>query len=333
MYKGKKTHHLTKIESDGNYSVNGIASGQPTLRKMIEHFSKPVNGWPVILKRGIAVSGFAMGKEIHDEPDDSTTTESSTTASAATEDIASMNKTAPDPGNTIVLLDMDAGQWKTWGFGFEGPKGSAGTYRIIRIASGGCAEASGQVQVGMEIAAVNGTSLVGLQRPAVMKMIKAERKLRLELKPDWTSAATEVVTSSDLRKKVAAAETKLAELEARTAGSKSRVVAAAAASGEAPRVKSQPDESFYKTTETQPKTLSQALDSRRLVIESKGVFADGSATVIIRGRTGFADFINGHYDGQVGTMHAGLPTYRHTFGIGEGYGDASVCCSPLYYFT
>ena len=53
--------------------------------------------------------------------------------------------------------------------------------------------------------------------------------------------------------------------------------------------------------------------------------------MIISGRVGFADFINGHFDAQVGILNDGLPTYVHEYTVG---GHTALAGSQLYlYFS
>lgn len=55
-------------------------------------------------------------------------------------------------------------------------------------------------------------------------------------------------------------------------------------------------------------------DGFTLVIVGKKI------TVVLSGRTGHADYINGHYDLQEGAQHEGHPTFKHVYGTSPGFG-------------
>ena len=58
-----------------------------------------------------------------------------------------------------------------------------------------------------------------------------------------------------------------------------------------------------------------------------------SSIVVISGRAGFADFINGHYDLESGVIHDGHPAYRKTTPIPSGCGAASGRFLHLFYHS
>ena len=55
--------------------------------------------------------------------------------------------------------------------------------------------------------------------------------------------------------------------------------------------------------------------------------------VVVAGRAGFADFINGHYDLEVGIIHDDHPAYRKTTPIPSGCGNASGRFLHLFYHS
>ena len=56
-----------------------------------------------------------------------------------------------------------------------------------------------------------------------------------------------------------------------------------------------------------------------------------SSIIVVAGRVGFADFINGHYDIETGIIHDDHPAYRKTVPIPSGRGNASGRYLYLYY--
>lgn len=54
VYKGKPTHHTLRPGPDGAFTVNKLpCGGAQSIAEVIDYFSRPVKGWPVVLKRGI----------------------------------------------------------------------------------------------------------------------------------------------------------------------------------------------------------------------------------------------------------------------------------------
>jgi hypothetical protein len=57
----------------------------------------------------------------------------------------------------------------------------------------------------------------------------------------------------------------------------------------------------------------------------------GSSIIVIDGRAGYADFINGYYDIEAGIIHDEHPVYRKTRAIPGGNGSSSGRYLYLYY--
>lgn len=54
MYKGRPTHHVLRADETGVFTVNKLpCGGARSVVAAIDYFSVPVQGWPVVLKRGI----------------------------------------------------------------------------------------------------------------------------------------------------------------------------------------------------------------------------------------------------------------------------------------
>eukprot|EP00038_Savillea_parva_P026934 m.56882 g.56882 ORF g.56882 m.56882 type:complete len:1426 (+) comp7706_c0_seq1:172-4449(+) len=55
VYNGNPTHHALRPGPDGSFTVNKQpCNGAQTIADVIDYFSRPVRGWPVLLKTGIA---------------------------------------------------------------------------------------------------------------------------------------------------------------------------------------------------------------------------------------------------------------------------------------
>ncbi len=61
------------------------------------------------------------------------------------------------------------------------------------------------------------------------------------------------------------------------------------------------------------------------------IITSGSSIIVIDGRSGYADFINGHYDIEAGIIHDEHPVYRKTEPIPGGNGSSSGRYLYLYY--
>lgn len=310
----KVSSHLVTRRPNNTFLIDGQSTGGSTdLCQVVAYLSKPVKGWPVVLREGLDKHGFTKGNRALLDFD--------STLDEPSADEATGGEGADSGGHHARVVEVAITKLAGKYFGLnleELPDGM----KIAEVLPGGLAAQEGQIKAGMLLVNINGQPVAGKDKREITNVLRALRgKTRLGVshapaevpKPE----EVEMLSTKDFLNMgldfVSAADSSLAPKR----GEASRLFLLRLFAG-GPRSRPVGD-------------LLLTLGIRFWYDSSPR--ADLCGTVVVSGRIGYASFINGHYD-SVLQFIGGRPTYKcaHLIQNTEEYKYGQNVGKPLFLF-
>lgn len=272
----KVSSHLVTRRANNTFLVDGQPTGGSTdLCEVVAYLSKPVKGWPVVLREGLDKHGFTKGNRALLDFD-STLDEPSDEGATGSEGADSGGHHA-----RVVEVTINKLPGKYFGLNFEDFRDGM-SLLITEVLPGGLAAQEGQIQTGMLLVNINGQPVAGKDKREITNVLRALRgKTRLGV----SHAPAEVAKPME--------------------------------------VEMLSNKDF----------LNVGLDFVSAANSSLAPKRDLCGTVVVSGRSGYASFINGHYD-SVLQFIGGRPTYKcaHVIQNTEEYKYGPNVGKPLFLF-
>lgn len=170
----KVSSHLVTRRANNTFLVDGQPTGGSTdLCEVVAYLSKPVKGWPVVLREGLDKHGFTKGNRALLDFD-STLDEPSDEGATGSEGADSGGHHA-----RVVEVTINKLPGKYFGLNFEDFRDGM-SLLITEVLPGGLAAQEGQIQTGMLLVNINGQPVAGKDKREITNVLRALRgKTRL----------------------------------------------------------------------------------------------------------------------------------------------------------